>query len=248
MTTNPTAQHLRTIATTWTDLRDALGAPAQLGAFGLGLRGYLARLDQYDAAEALALRALERDPAQIGQRPIPIKLRVYETMRTVEAALVETADQTAAVVQHPPLTPMPARHGFYASERDMRIGEQDRARRNALARADMADLRRWKLKGGGRRTAPYAALWLITRIERRPGPFDALSEQQRRHIANVAATSVERIEAVLDLAEGQRELSKEHTCACGGTIEVYGGAGATPVARCQGCGALWTEQGIVVAA
>ena len=240
-----TATHLRSIATTWTDLQDALGAPTLIGAFGLGLRGYLATLEQYDAQEAAMLRALERDPAQIGQRPIPISLRVYETMRTVEAALVETADQIAAVVQHAPLTPMPARHGFYASERDRRIGEEDRARRNALARADMADPRRWKL--GGHRTAPYAALWLLCRIQRRPGPFDALSAAHRHRIGVVAAGAVGRIEAVLDLAEGRRELSEQHACQCGGTIEVYGGAGDTPVAHCKGCGALWTEGGVIAA-
>ncbi|NUK22047.1 hypothetical protein [Streptomyces lunaelactis] len=241
-----TSQHLRTIATTWTDLRDALGTPTTIGGLGHGLRGYLTRLDQYDAEEAAALRALERDPAQIGQRPIPISLRVYDTMRTVEAALVELADQTAAVVQRPPLTPMPARRGFYASERDRRIGEEDRARRDALARADMADPRRWKLNG--HRTAPYAALWLITRIDRRPGPFDPLSEAQRHRIGVVAVGAVERIEAVLDLASGERELGGEHRCACGGKIKVYGGAGATPCANCLDCGALWTEQGIIVAA
>lgn len=241
-----TATHLRQIATSWTDLRDALGAPTQSSWPPVTLRSYLNALQELDLDEATALRALERDPSQIGERPVPIRLKVYDTMRTIEAALVELADQTAAIVQRPPLTPMPARRGFYPSERDRRIGEQDRARRDALARADMADQRRWKLNG--KRTAPYAALWLLTRIDRRPGPFDALSEAQRHRIGAVAAGAVQRIEAVLDLAEGERELSADHPCQCGGTIKVYGGRGDTPVAQCRGCGALWTEQGIIVAA
>ncbi|MFF3398270.1 hypothetical protein ACFYW6_07125 [Streptomyces sp. NPDC002659] len=230
-----TSQQLRTIATTWTDLQDALGAPAQLGAFGLGLRGYLARLDQYDAEEAAALRALERDPSQIGERPVPIRLRVFDTMRSIQAGLAELADQIAAEVQREPVSFAP---------RDWPAAE--RARRNALARADLADPRRWRFRGN-RPPAPYTALWLLARVEHRPGPCRRLNEAQQERIGHVARGAVTRIEAVLDVADRCKELSDENTCACGGRIEVYGGAGATPVARCQGCGALWTEQGIIAA-
>lgn len=231
-----TSQHLRTLINLWPDLHDALGQRTTIGAFGLGLRGYIAALEQYDLEEAAALRALERDPMQIGQRPVPISLRVYGTMRAIEAGLAECADQTAAAVQREPVSFAP---------RDWPAA--DRARRDTLARADLADPRRWRFRGN---TPParYTALWLLARVERRPGPFRALNEQQLQHIARVAAESVRRIEAALDLADGRKELSEQHTCACGGVIEVYGGAGATPVARCQGCGALWTEQGIIVAA
>lgn len=230
-----TSQHLRTIATTWTDLADALGAPTIIGAFGLGLRGYLTALDPRDLDEATALRALERDPAQIGQRPVPISLKVYDTMRAVEAALAECADAIAAVAQIEP-TPFASKDWPAA----------DRARRDHRARADLADPRRWRFRGNCP-PAPYTALWLLARIERRPGPFRTLTEAQQRHIGNVARGSVARMEAVLDLARGTRDLSNAHTCACGGTIEVYGGAGDTPVARCKGCGALWSEQGVVAA-
>ncbi|HET6356066.1 hypothetical protein [Streptomyces sp.] len=228
-----TARHLRTIALTWTDLRDALGAPAQLGAFGLGLRGYLATLDEYDAEEAAALRALERDPAQLGERPVPIRLRVYDTMRSIQAGLAELADQIAAEVQREPVPFAP---------RDWPAAE--RARRNALARADLADPRRWRFRGN-RPPAPYTALWLLARVEHRPGPCRRLNEAQQQHIGHVAREAVQRIEAVLDVADGCKELGDAHTCQCGGTIEVYGGAGATPCARCQGCGALWTERGVI---
>lgn len=231
-----TSQHLGTIATSWTDLRDALGTPTTIGGLGQGLRNYLARLDQYDAIEAAALRMLERSPEQIGARPVPISLRVYDTMRAIEAGLAECADQIAAEAQIEP-TPFPTKDW----------PADDRARRTARARADLADPRRWRFRGTTP-PAPYTALWLLARVERRPGPFRPLTEAQHRHIANVARGAVQRMEAVLDLADGKRELSEEHTCACGGRIEVYGGAGATPVARCQGCGALWTEQGIIVAA
>lgn len=248
-----TATHLRTIATTWTDLADALGAPTQHAWPPVTLRGYLNALQQLDAEEiqaraeaAAALRMLERDPAQLGERPILISARIYETMRTVEAALIECADQIAPAITRAPMKPPTARRAAVATTRAERVAWADHARRVEQAKADAADPRRWRYSG--RRTAPYTALWLLARVERMPGPFYALSEAHRRHIANVAATGAERIEQALDLADGRRELSKAHTCACGGTIEVYGGAGATPVARCQGCGALWTEQGIIVAA
>ena len=230
-----TSQNLRSIALTWTDLRDALGAPAIIGGLGQGLRGYLNALEQHDATEAAALRALERDPAQIGARPVPISLRVYDTMRAIEAALAECADQTAAAVQNAPVPFAP--RSWPAA---------DRARRDTIARADLADPKRWRFRGNTP-PAPYTALWLLGRVEHRPGPFRRLTEAHERHIGNVARESVARIEAVLDLADGKRELSSDHTCACGGKIEVYGGAGATPCARCKGCGALWTETGVIAA-
>lgn len=262
-----TSQHLRTIINLWPDLHDALGQRATIGAFGLGLRGYLAALEQYDAEEALTLHhtqqlvttrdehgrtryqcahcehvgpghthpvSEDRSPDQLGERPVPISLRVYGTMRAIEAALAECADAIAAEAQIEP-TPFPTKDW----------PADDRARRTARARADLADPRRWRFRGTTP-PAPYTALWLCARVERRPGPFRALTEQQLRHIANVAAGAVARMEAVLDLADGQKELGDGHRCACGGKIVVYGGAGATPCANCQDCGALWTEQGIIV--
>ncbi|NUK07485.1 hypothetical protein HRW18_05535 [Streptomyces lunaelactis] len=231
-----TSQHLRTIATTWTDLADALGTPTQTSWPPVTLRGYLTSLEQYDLEEATALRMLERDPSQIGARPIPISLRVHDTMRTIEAGLAECADAIAAVSQIEPI-PFPGREW----------PADDRARRTARARADLADPRRWRFRGNTP-PAPYTALWLLARVERRPGPFRTLTEAQHRHIGHVAREAVARIEAVLDLADGKRELGDGHRCACGGRIVVYGGAGATPCANCRRCGALWTEGGIIVAA
>lgn len=230
-----TSTNLRTIALAWTDLRDALGAPTQHSWPPVTLAGYLTALHQLDADEAAALRALERDPSQIGTRPVPISLRVYDTMRTIEAALAECADQIAAEVQREPVPFAP---------KDWKPA--DRARRDAHARADLADPKRWRFRGNTP-PAPYTALWLLARVERRPGPFRTLSEAHERHIGNVAREAAARIEAVLDLADQERELTSEHTCACGGTIKVYGGGGATPCANCQACGALWTEQGVIAA-
>ncbi|MYR46774.1 hypothetical protein GTW67_33150, partial [Streptomyces sp. SID5910] len=94
-----TATHLRSIAIHWSDLREAIAAPALHDGFGAGLRGYLARLDQADAEQleyerhqAAHLRALERDPMQLGDRPTPVRLHILDTMRAVEAALIHCAD------------------------------------------------------------------------------------------------------------------------------------------------------------
>lgn len=271
-----TSQHLRTIATIWTDLQDALGERGTIGSFGLGLRSYLAQLEQYDAIPPVHhvqqlittrdehdrtqyacahcdhvgpghthLTSEDRNPAQLGERPIPIRLRVYETIRCVEAALVECADQIAPSITVDPMKPPAPRRAAPARTRAERVAWADHARRIEQARADAADPRRWRYSG--QRTAPYAALWLLARVERMRGPFRPLTEQHLRHIARVAAGAVARIEAVLDLADERRELTSEHPCPCGGTIEVYGGAGATPVARCKGCGAIWSERGVIAA-
>ncbi|MEV0443507.1 hypothetical protein AB0I84_13205 [Streptomyces spectabilis] len=234
-----TATHLRTIALHWADLHEAVGAPARVGAFGLGLRGYLARLDQLDAEQqeyerhqAVHLRSLERGPDQIGERPAPVRLTILDTMRPIEAALVECADQTAAIVQRSPMAYAP--RSWLAA---------DRARRDQLARADALDLRRWRYTG--RRTAPYAALWLLARVERAAGPFTALREQEERRIAAVAAGAAGRVERALDITAQRRTLEQRHDC--GGAIDVHGGEGRAPLAHCTGCGRVWTGGGVAAA-
>jgi hypothetical protein len=225
-----TATHLRSIVLNWPHLADALGTPVQHGAFGLGLRGYLAALNEFDAAEAAALRAMERDPAQIGERPIPIRLKVHETMRTVQAALVECADVVAGSVQRVAMSPAPA---YWPAG--------DRERRNQLARTDAADPRRWRWTGT-RPGGQYAALWLLARVEGAPGPFRPLDEAQAAFIGTIARGAAERIEATLDIGSATAALARP--CPCGGTITVHGGGGASPLANCGACGAIWTEAGI----
>ncbi|MFF9910638.1 hypothetical protein [Streptomyces sp. NPDC013457] len=240
-----TATTLRTIAQLWPALNDALAAPTQHSWPPVELRGYLDALEQYDIAEAAALRALERSPDQLGTRPVPINLRVHDTMRAVEAALLDTADRIAWSVQRTPMQPPPPARAAYARSRADRVYWEDRARRAEAARKDAADGRRWRHNTG--RTAIRAAVWLAGRVEGARGPFRPLSEPEQHHVARVAEGALARIEATLDLADGCRELTSSHPCPCGGTIEVYGGAGAQPVARCKSCGAIWSEAGVVAA-
>ncbi|WP_234334557.1 hypothetical protein [Streptomyces sp. NRRL B-1347] len=212
-----TATHLRTIALHWADLHEAAGAPATAAAFGTGRRGHLARLDQlgpgqleleYEHHQAAHLRPVEHGPDRTSERPTLVRLVVLNTMRAVEDALVAYADQTAAIVQRPPMAYAP--RSWPAA---------DRARRDQLARADALDLRRWRYTGC--RTAPYAALWLLARITRAPGPFTALPQQQERRIADVAEGAAECVERALDIATRRRAPEQRHDR--GGAIDIHGG-------------------------
>ncbi|SDM47056.1 hypothetical protein SAMN04487981_101626 [Streptomyces sp. cf386] len=244
---SPTAaHHLTTVIRHWTDLVDALGGTsAPVWPPAGRMSDYLRALDELDADEleaerhrALALRTLERDPSQIGERPIPIRLTVHETMRIVQAGLIECADQVAAVVQRPVMGPLPAGYP-----------KADRERRELLVIQDRNDRRRWSWTGT-RPGAPYAALWLLGRVQGAPGPFRPLPAPEAQLIANVARGAAERIEHVLDV--GERTATLAQTCPrmikvvfpCNGRIEMYGGAGAPPVARCTECGHVWTGQDV----
>ncbi|MEU7399982.1 hypothetical protein [Streptomyces sp. NPDC044948] len=245
-----TATHLRTIAIHWTDLHEAAGQPAQIGAFGLGLRGYLARLDQadrdefnYDRAHAAHLRSLERDPIQIGERPVPVRLHILDTMRAVEAALVHCADDIAHAAQRAPISVPAARKADYRTLREARIAAAERERQQQLAHADQVDPRRWKFTG--HRTASHAALWLLARVERAPGPCRRITGTEEERIGTVAAGAAARVERALDIAAQRRTL--ETPCVCGGLIDVHGGEGRVPVAHCTGCGRIWTEGGVIAA-
>ncbi|MFC8583318.1 hypothetical protein ACFUGD_01895 [Streptomyces sp. NPDC057217] len=240
-----TAHQLQQIARHWPDLTDALSAPTQHSWPPVELKGYLTAMDRMDSVEAAALRALERSPDQLGARPVPISLRVHDTMRLVENVLLDTADRLARTVQRAPMQPPAPARAAVARTRADRVFWEDRARRAEAAQKDADDPRRWRETTG--RTAIRAALWLSARAAGMAGPFRPLAEHEHRHLATVAAGTLQRVEAVLDLADIRRELTAAHPCQCGGRIEVYGGAGAQPVARCKGCGAIWSEAGVVAA-
>ncbi|MFJ3834472.1 hypothetical protein ACIPY6_03025 [Streptomyces sp. NPDC090054] len=238
MNTSTAAQHLRTIVTLWPNLTDALETPSAGAGFGLGLRGYLQALDAHEAAEQAALRTLdraaERSPEQIGASAAPLSLRIADTMRTVEVALHHLGTDIAATNQRPVITPAP---------RDWTA--DDRARRNRIAREDATDRARWQFTP--HHTATYSALWLCARAQGARWPGTPLTTAQHARVRSVAEGALQRIERALDLAYVRRELAVDRPCQCGGRIEVYGGAGTDPVAQCEGCGAFWTERGVVAA-
>ncbi|WP_327329862.1 hypothetical protein OG265_26950 [Streptomyces sp. NBC_01208] len=242
------AADLRTLITTWPDLNDALGAPPVIAGFGRGLSAYMAALEETDLDAAAELRALERDPAQIGIRPIPMRLQVYETMRTVQAALTECAAAVAEHVQRAPISMPAPRRAAVAKTRADRVAWDDHARRVHAAQQDAMDPRRWRYTGTPP-TAQYAALWLLGRVTGAPGPFRPIQPAQQAHVAAVAAEARHRVERILDTGAAEAVLTRPcprmiHTVfPCEGTIRVYGGAGASPLANCSSCGGIWTELG-----
>lgn len=240
--------HLTTVIRHWPDLHEALGgASAPTWPPAGRMTDYLRAIDQRDAEEleaerhrALALRTLERDPAQIGERPIPIRLTVHETMRVVQAALVHCADQIAADVQRTPMAFPPPRRASYARTRAERVIWEDHARRVQAAQDDRQDPRRWSWTGT-RPNAVKAALWLLGRVQGAPGPFRRLTDLQLDHITGVARGAAQRVEQVLDV--GERTATLARPCPeCGGRLTVHGGAGAEPVAHCTACGRTWSRQ------
>ncbi|MFG3170602.1 hypothetical protein [Streptomyces sp. NPDC048200] len=245
-----TATNLRSVAMHWADLHETVGQPAVVNGFGRGLRGYLAALDDAEEQEARLhqaahLRTLERDPIQLGVRPVPVRLHILDTMRTVETTLIACADDIAHAAQRAPIAAPSARRTAiapYRTQREADIAAADRRRTQQLAHADLVDPRRWRYTG--RRTAPHAALWLLARVERAAGPCRRITEDEGRRIGVVAAGAAERIEQALDIAAQRRTLEQRHDC--GGAIDVHGGEGRVPVAHCTGCGRVWAE-GVIAA-
>lgn len=244
-----TTTHLHTVVLHWADLHEAAGTPSTIGAFGLGLRGYLARLDdaeqqEYDRHQAAALRALERDPIQLGTRPVPVRLHILDTMAGIHTDLLACADTIAETVQRQPIRPPAPRRAAVARTRADRLAWEDHARRMKAAQDDAADRRRWRWTGP-RPDAPYTALWLLGRVQGAPGPFRPLTGVEADRIATVARSAAGRVERALDIATQSRVLAERHDC--GGRIEVQGGDGARPLARCTGCGRIWSEGGVIAA-
>lgn len=238
---------LSTVILHWPDLTTALGGASAptwppAGRMSDYLRGIEQRDDEQLEAErhrALALRTLERDPAQLGERPIPIRLPVHETMRVVKASLLHCADAVAEVVQRSPAKMPPPRRAAVARTRAERVAWEDHARRIQAAQADSADARRWRWTGI-RPDAPYTALWLLGRVQGAPGPFRPLPEAELERVATVARGAAERVEQALDV--GERTAAIAIPCPeCGGRLNLHGGAGAAPVARCTACGHIWSE-------
>lgn len=231
MTTRTTATalaHLQRIVTHWDDLAEALGAPNTATWPPSGLRNYLAALDAMDAAETAEQRTqqrlAERNPAQLGERPVPISLRVYDTMRAVEAALVHITDQVASDIQRPALTVANTRRGW---QDEIQIAAV------ALAMRDRDDARRWHF--GGTRTAVQAAVWLAHRLRGHDGPFRPVTVAHIEQIDRIAESGAQRIENTLSMRRRARQLD-EPCPHCRGRLRIEGGDGTDPAVRCTACG------------
>ncbi|MGW7196629.1 hypothetical protein [Streptomyces chryseus] len=243
-TTHPTASHhLWTVIHHWKDLEDALDGrpntwPPTMGIATLSNRHQ--DKEELEAARyrATALRALERAPEQLGWTAAPLRLDVLDTLTTVEAALVELADQTAAAIQHAPITPAPPRRSWPADPKARRTAKADDNRRNLLALRQAKDPRRWRYTG--QRTTRQAALWLLARVQGVRGPWRPLTDEEAQRIHLVARVAAHLVEHALDVGEGKVTLA-EACPLCGGVLDIHGGAGARPVVRCTSCGRTWAH-------
>ncbi|MGW1267557.1 hypothetical protein [Streptomyces sp. NPDC002491] len=224
-----TATHLQTVINHWTDLQDALGTsqadtwPPVMG---------IARLHDHLKADddARELRALERSPDQIGTTAAPLRIAILDTMTSIDAWLVDAADFIAGTVQRPAVTRPPV------TNRTDAVGLQ----LAALALADTADARRWSYTDPRRRSAPFAAAWLLARVEDAPGPFRILTGVQREEVHRVAGRAARAMDRALEMTRQTQAL--ERPCPhCRGTLRIEGGDGRPPTVRCRGCGRKWTD-------
>lgn len=229
MTTSTTAQHLATIGILWPHLDNALDQHGGSSWPPAGrMRDYLTALDQHDAA---ALRALERDPQQVGETRAPLNIRILDTARLVERLLVDLADEIAPQITITASTHAPAdwpARGWAL---------EDARRRDTTAAFEQGDPARWRYVG--LRTVEYAAGWLYARVQGDAGPFRALTLHHHDRITLVAGGCVDRIRAALNLLD-RRETLAAPCPRCRGTVVMATAGGADPTAECTGCSRVWT--------
>lgn len=212
----------------WEDLAATIAAPNTSAWPPAGLRHHLATVQQRDRLEErAALRALERNPEQLGETQAPVNIDTLDLMAAVTEALVECADHVAAAIQRPAMSRAP---------RDWPA--RDRALRNQAAARDAADPRRWRYVG--QRTAPQAARWLDARLAGQPGPFRPLPSLLADRIAHTAQDAAARVLAGLELARHSRRLDRPCPHCRATELRVQGGDGQDPAVACRACGRRWT--------
>lgn len=228
-TSDNTAVHLQYVIDSWPHLTDMLDTRhGSTWPPAMGIERVLNDTDPDTAAEGrAALRLAERADSRytLGASPAPIRLQVVDVMRTVETQLVYVTDVLAQEVQRPVMATAPA-HWAPA----------DRELRDKLVTEDAADPRRWRY--GHHRTAPYAAAWLLARIERTPGPFLPLGPSQLRRVSQAADAAHDRIRQALDGVRTARVVDRPCPL-CGGILGMSSGDGAAPIVACFGCRQEW---------
>ncbi|MCX4575641.1 hypothetical protein OHB41_21095 [Streptomyces sp. NBC_01571] len=226
-----TANHLHTVLNHWTDLQTALATsqadtwPPVMG---------IARLHDHLQADedAWEQRALERSPDQLGATTAPLRIAILDTMTAIDQRLVDGADIIASHVQR---DPTPSRVRVAGPGDDVALALR------TLILKDEADARRWSYTDPRRRSAPFAAAWLLARHDGAPGPFAKLTGLHQDAIATAARWAAGQIDHALDMARQTQAL--ERPCPnCRGQLRIEGGDGQTPTVRCRGCGRTWTER------
>lgn len=217
-----TRRHLADIAEGWPKLSALLPAGAGRSTWPPARSGYLRALDDHDA-EAVALERAARSELSLGERPVPISLEVFDTMRTIERTLCDLADQIASEIQRPVIG-MPT--GDLAGWTMANV-----ARRAKLVREDRADPRRWRY-GGETRTAPTAAKWLSARLVGAEGPFRALSDERVAQVAAVAQGAAQRLGKLI--GSERIDTVMDRLCPwCAGKLVMSRGGDDPDIVTCQ---------------
>ncbi|MGW5352220.1 hypothetical protein ACWERV_17125 [Streptomyces sp. NPDC004031] len=229
-TAEQTAAHLQYVIDNWPHLHDLLTTrhgstwPPAMGV------QHLLDADDDTAEERAALRLAERADSRytLGASPAPIRLHIVDVIRTLDTDLVYAADVLAQEVQRPVMRPAPAHWA-----------PTDRELRNKLAAEDEADPRRWRYRQY--RTAPFAAAWLLGRVERAPGPFLRLTTEQLRRVEAASKQAAGQVERALDGVR-QAQVVDRPCPLCGGTLGMSSGDGGAPLVACFRCRQEWTLQ------
>ncbi len=257
---NPAAADLRVIASHWGNLHAMLTVPATADwPPAARMADHQAQLTDDEQAEleaaaaAAAAEWAERTPIAMGERPVPLRLAILDTIRIVEAALIDLADQVAGNIQRPAATVRRS-----ASPGDT-VGQALRL----AATQDEADSRRWHYAGGpaadktrpqvrhAGRTAPQAITWLLARVDAEPGPFRELRPIELDRLASATRAIRGTVERALRL--GRRTDPIPRPCPCGGRMVIHHGGALTldaarrstwgsvldPEVECQDCGMRW---------
>ncbi|WP_282204514.1 hypothetical protein [Kitasatospora fiedleri] len=229
--TNPATTDLQHIADNWPLLRELLAArtPATWPPAGR-MADHQRDLDEANDADPIeqlnqlaALEWAERSDIAPGQRPVPLRVAVFDLLADLDAALLALADEIASAIQRP---------AFNTQFRSASPND-DVARSLALmGLKDQQDGRRWRFNMADR-NGGTAAAWLADRMTTTGGPFAPMSIEQSARIDRVAAQARGRLDRVLG-ADGPTRTPLGQTCGCGGQLEMLTGP-AAPVIRCTRC-------------
>ncbi|MZF56917.1 hypothetical protein GTX53_24315 [Streptomyces sp. SID5594] len=144
----------------------------------------------------------DRDPAQLGERPVPLRLHVVDACRAIEIALCAVADQLAA--------------------RDTQDG--------ADWYSDPYNPADWTAGRPEGRTALAAARWLLGRLD--AGPCCPTHYAEQATIAEYARTAAERIDRVLGTGRVSRVLPSMPCPWCQGELVIHTEAGTVLAVTC----------------
>lgn len=260
MTTRTSTAHadLTAIVHSWADLRDMLDTPAASTWPPAGrMADYQAQLTDDELAElqdqAAAERA-ERTSLAPGERPVPLRVAVLDTITALDADLLLLADQIASSIQRPAIgAPRPTGSGDLVGLAVRLAATQDAAdpRRWPAAAGLPADRLRTSVHAGGR-TGLAAATWLIARVDGKPGPFRPLHGTHLDLIAAGARAALRRIEQTLGSSRTTADIARR--CPCGGPMVMREGGAEIrdgrpqpidPEVECRKCGIRWFGAGLV---